>query len=379
MNDALKRIKKLAKNDYAFMLDDENNPYAVSGHIDTGCYVLNAVMGNGDIYSGLPIGKRVCVAGPSSTAKSFFVAHVVKSFLDEDKDNNVIFFESEGSSISEMADNLGIDKSRVIILPVTTVEEFRTQVVNVLDGILEEQKEKKEKVNKSKYLVCLDSIGMLGSQKEYQDAVDDKQTVDMTRAKAVKSVFRLITLKLSLAKTSLIVVAHTYDTMEMFSKKKVSGGTGLDYAADVTLILTKAKQKEGTEHIGANITCNVEKSRYIPEGTKVKVQILFKKGLSKYSSLVEMAYEYGVFKKEGISFILPDGDKVKMKEVRENPDKYIPKYLEEIRKEILNRFSYNTESEVEYKEEEEQLGHENENEVDQLEENNSTPKVLNED
>ena len=372
MDSVLKNIKKLAKNNYAFSLSDKNNPYVVKSYIDTGCYVLNAVVGNGDIFSGMPMGKRITLAGATSTAKSFFGAHMIKSFLSEVENSYAIFFESEGSTISEMATNLDIPADRMIILPVMTVEEFKIQSVSILDGILEERTKEKtdnklliDKNNKDrkkakkdgiefietpqpvapKYILCLDSIGMLASEKEVKDAQDGKNTVDMTRAKAVKSVFRLITMKLSLTETTLITIAHSYQTMEMFSKAVVSGGTGLGYASDVVLILSKAKQKEGTDHIGANITCNVSKSRYIPEGQKVKVQILFKKGMSKYSSLVDMAYEYNIFKKDGNNFILPDETKVSMKEVRSKPEEYILPFLDQIRDEIFNRFSFDSDHE----------------------------------
>ena len=338
MDKVLKKIKKLSNNKYAFTLDDKNNPYTVKTYIDTGCYVLNAVVGNGDIYSGMPLGKRITIAGPSSTAKSFFGAHMIKSYLDNVDNSYIIFFESEGSTISEMAKNLGIPPDRMIILPVMTVEEFKIQSVAILDGILEEKLEKKE--DAPKYIMCLDSIGMLASEKETRDAQDGKNTVDMTRAKAVKSVFRLITMKLSLSETTLLTVAHTYQTMEMFSRAIVSGGTGLSYASDIILILSKAKQKDGTEHVGANITCNVEKSRYIPEGQKVKVQILFKRGMSKYSSLIDMAQDYGILEKEGNSYLLPDGEKVTMKKVKANPEKYVPQFLDSLRDEILKRFSF---------------------------------------
>lgn len=176
------------------------------------------------------------------------------------------------------------------------------------------------------------------------------------------------------------VISH--NTMEIYSKAQVSGGTGIQYASDVILVLSKAKQKDGTEHVGANITCTVDKSRYIPEGNKIKVQILFKKGISKYSSLVDLAYEYNIFKKEGISFLLPDGEKVKMKEVRNNPEKYITPFIDEIGKEIKKRFSFDSEEAEcndKYSDNEEiENGDVEGEEVDQLEEIKYSPQVLNE-
>lgn len=338
MSDILKRIKKITGNDYAFQMTDQHNPYVVDRWIDTGCYALNCVVGNGDIMGGVAEGKRVCFAGPSSTAKSYLAAHVVKSYLDQTPNSYVVFFETEGSSIADVVKSLKIPEERLIVLPVATVEEFKVQSVRLLDQILEDKKKDKDAPN---FMMVLDSIGMLGSRKEYEDAIKGDDKVDLTRQKAIKSVFRLITLKLTLSKTPLIVVAHTYQTIEMFSKNKVSGGTGLDYAADTILILTKAKEREGTDHIGALITLNVEKSRWIPEGQKIKVLLLFKRGLYKYSSLFDIGYEEGLIVKEGKQYIMPDGQKAFKKTIMNDGERfYTEEVLEKLREVVLAKYSF---------------------------------------
>lgn len=321
----LKQLQKISGNNLAFSLADETNPYQVDHYIDTGCYILNAILGNGDIYSGFPVGKRVTLGGPSSTAKSFFGAHILRAFLNEDPENNyVVFFESEGASLNEMATTLNIDKKRVIVLPVYTVEEFKSQAVKMLDEILEIRGKAKKGEKKQNFMFVLDSLGMLASDKEYQDTLADKQVADMSRNRVLKSIFRLITLKLSMTQTPLLVISHSYQEMGLFPKTIISGGTGLGYASDVALVLSKAQQKEGTEHVGAIITLTVDKSRFIVEKKKAKVTILFKKGINKYSFLLDLGIELGVFEKDGKKLLF-NGTEYKVKAVERKPEEFFTK------------------------------------------------------
>lgn len=203
----LKRIKKIAKNDFAFQLDDKDNPYTVNTWIDTGCYAINAALSDADIFKGIPTGKRVVIAGPSGVAKSLFIMYIVKAYLDAVENSYIVAFESEGATITEMAKNYNVPEDRMIILPVTTVEEFKTQCVNVLDDIIEQRNA--DKKNPPNFMMVLDSLGMLGTEKEYNDAVNDTGKADMTRAKQIRSIFRLITLKLTLSNTTFLMSNHT--------------------------------------------------------------------------------------------------------------------------------------------------------------------------
>ena len=203
----LKKLKKAAGNEYSFTLDDKDNPYMVEEWIDTGCYALNAILSDGDIYKGMPKGKRIIFAGPSSTAKSYFIVYMIKAFLESESNPYVIVFESEGATITNMAADFGIPEDRLIIMPVMTVESFRTQVTKLLDEIVEMRGDK-ENTDPPNFLIALDSLGMLGTEKEYRDSVSGSDKTDMTRAKIIRSIFRLITLKLSLSQTTLIVANH---------------------------------------------------------------------------------------------------------------------------------------------------------------------------
>lgn len=322
---SLKNIAKATKNDYAFMANDENNPYQVDGWVDTGCYVLNAVLSDGDIFKGLPLGKRVAIGGKSSTAKSLFCNYIMGQYLKNVPNSNIILFETEGSSAMEMMDNFGVDKSRVLVIPVSVAEEWKTQFTNALEEIEKEQKAWKAKKTDEpmpSYMIAIDSLGMLASNKEYEDAKSGKIVQDMTRAKVLKSIYRIVTLKLSMLNVPHLVVNHTYDTQEMYSQEVLGGGTGLQYAADITLILTKAKMKEGTEQTGAVISFNVKKSRYMQENKKVKVLLHFRKGVYRWSDLLEKGIDLGVIERKGISYEFPDGQSGKRTTIMKKPEQF---------------------------------------------------------
>ena len=346
MEPIFKKLKKSLKNEYAFSLDDQDNPYAVTKWIDSGCYILNAALSDGDIFKGIPVGKRIIVAGPSGTAKSYFIMYLLKAYIEKQANPYVVFFESEGASTTNMAFDFGIPQDKIAIFPVQSVESFRTQVTTLLDEIAEMRL--KEKDNPPNFIIVLDSLGMLGTEKEYKDAVSGSEKADMTRAKLIRSVFRLITLKLSLTQTTLIMANHTGANIGSMSPLPVmGGGDGVRYSSDVILMLSKAKEKEGTSHIGANISLRVDKSRYQPEGNKVKITLLFQKGLFKYSYLLDLGIEFGIIKKEGNSYVLPDGTKKMRKELIKNADQYfIGTVLDKLQESIYNNFKFGGEKQL---------------------------------
>ena len=348
-NSVLEKMKKAIGNDDIFVMSDENNPYKVSEYFDTGCYILNAALSDGDIYKGLPVGKRVGIAGPSSVGKSYFIMNIIKRYLDKKENSVAVIFESEGASVIEMADSVGVDKERVLIVPVHSVEDFRTQAIRMLDEIAEQRKEaKKSKSEIPSYIMCLDSLGNLPTEKELRDAREGNDKQDMTRAKIVRSIFRIITLPLSMTNTPLLVSNHSYSTQELYSKQVTSGGEGYKYACDVSGILSKAQDKEGTDRVGSIITFTVDKSRFIPEGQKFKIAISFSKGIYPYSNLIDYAEEFEIIRKEGISFVFKDGTKIKAKELRRNIEQYFTKdIMDELREKIKNKCGFGSIMETE--------------------------------
>jgi len=212
----------------------------------------------------------------------------------------------------------GIDPKRMVIFPVTTVQEFRTQALKVLDGYLAQNE-----ADRSPLFLCLDSLGMLSTTKEVEDTADGKETRDMTRAQVLKAAFRVLTLKLGRAKVPMVVTNHTYDVVgSMFPQKEMGGGSGLKYAASSIVYLSKKKEKDGTEGIGNIIHCKNHKSRLTKENKMVDVRLTYDKGLDRHYGLLDLALKYEIFKSISTRIELPDGSKTFGKTINNNPEKF---------------------------------------------------------
>ena len=315
MSNFLRDIAKL--NEYGAIVDDGVEAGDVSTFIDTGSYIFNALL-SGSVYGGLPANKITAIAGESATGKTFFLMGMVKSFLDSDPNAGVIFFESESAITKQMVVDRGIDPKRMVLAQVTTVQEFRTQSLKVLDKYLETAESERQPM-----FMCLDSLGMLSTTKEVEDTAEGKETRDMTRAQVLKAAFRVLTLKLGRAKVPMVLTNHTYDVVgSMFPQKEMGGGSGLKYAASSIVYLSKRKEKDGTEVIGNIIHCKNHKSRLTKENKMVDVKLTYDKGLDKYYGLLELAEKYEIFKKVSTRFELPDGSKQFGKTILNDPEKY---------------------------------------------------------
>ena len=326
MNDFLKQVIKEVGNEYASIVEDGIEGSDVESFIDTGSYILNALL-SGSIYGGLPSNKITAFAGESATGKTYFLMGIVKKFLDQNPKSVVIYFESESAITKTMITERGIDPKRMVIMPVTTVQEFRTDSLKVLDTyLLQDESER------TPLFLCLDSLGMLSTTKEVEDTADGKETRDMTRAQVLKAAFRVLTLKLGRAKVPMIITNHTYDVVgSMFPTKEMGGGSGLKYAASSIVYLSKKKEKDGTEVIGNIVHCKNHKSRLTVENRMVDVRLMYEKGLDPYYGLLELAEKYNIFKKVSTRFELPDGTKQFGKTILANPETY---FTEEIMKQL---------------------------------------------
>ena len=317
MSDFLKQIIKETGNEFASIVEDGVEAGDVEDFRDTGSYILNGLL-SGSIYKGLPANKITAFAGESATGKTFFVMGICKNFLDSNPDAGVIYFESESAITKQMVVDRGIDPKRMVIMPVTTVQEFRTQSLKVLDSYLAQNE-----ADRKPLFLCLDSLGMLSTTKEVEDTADGKETRDMTRAQVLKAAFRVLTLKLGRAKVPMVVTNHTYDVVgSMFPTKEMGGGSGLKYAASSIIYLSKKKEKEGTEVIGNIVHCKNHKSRLTVENKMVDVKITYDKGLDKYYGLLELAEKHGIFKKVSTRIELPDGTKQFGKTILNDPETY---------------------------------------------------------
>ena len=341
MKDFLKEIIKETGNEYAALASEGITAGDVTSYIDTGSYSFNALL-SGSIYGGLPGNRITAIAGEAATGKTFFALGIIKHFLDKDKNSGVIFFESENAVSKEMIENRGVDSTRVVVVPVSTVQEFRSQSIKILDKYLEQEEKDRQPL-----MFVLDSLGMLSTTKEMEDTAEGKETRDMTRAQIVKSTFRVLTLKLGQANVPLLMTNHTYDVIgSMFPQKEMGGGSGLKYAASTIIYLGKRKEKLGTEVIGNIIHCKIYKSRITKENAKVDVKLTYKHGLDKHYGLLELGEEAGIFKKVSTRFEMPDGSKVFGKQINDNPDKYFTKeVLKKIDEFANKKFTYGSDEE----------------------------------
>tara|TARA_Y100001963_G_scaffold127072_1_gene180148 strand:+ start:6373 stop:7416 length:1044 start_codon:yes stop_codon:yes gene_type:complete len=331
----LKNLIKTTGNEFASIVEEGVQAADVSGYIDTGSYIFNALL-SGSIYDGLPNNKITALAGESATGKTFFALGMCKQFLNDNPDSAVIYFESESAITKDMIEDRGIDSSRIVIVPVTTIQEFRTQSIKILDQYIDDKTD-------MKMLFVLDSLGMLSTTKEIEDTAAGSETKDMTRAQLVKGAFRVLTLKLGKAGVPLIVTNHTYDEMGLFARKVMGGGSGLKYAASSIIFLSKKKEKDGKDVIGNIIHCKNEKSRLTVENKMVDVILRYDSGLDRYYGLLDLALKYNIFKKSSTRVELPDGTTQFSKTINNNPEKYFTEeVLNQINEAARQEFLYGT-------------------------------------
>ena len=239
--------------------------------------MLNVAL-SGSVEGGLSPGVTI-LAGPSKHFKTSFALKIASAYMKQHEDAVMLFYDSEFGSPQSYFEMFGIDMERVLHCPITNIEELKFDITNQLEDI-----KKGDKV-----IIVVDSLGNLASKKEVEDALNEKAVADMTRAKQLKSVFRIITPHLSMKDIPFIGIAHTYDTQEMFSKKVVSGGTGLYYSADDIWILGRRQNKEGTSIVGYDFVINVDKSRYVREKSIIPISVTWEGGVDAYSGLLDVA------------------------------------------------------------------------------------------
>lgn len=337
----LNNIIKDSKNEYASLVSDGVAAGDIESFVDTGSYVINALV-SGSIFGGFPSNKITALAGESGTGKTFFCLSVVKHFLDTDPDAGVIYFETESAISKQMIESRDIDSSRMVIFPVDTIEEFRTQAVRIIDKYMEDNKEDRKPL-----MFVLDSLGMLATNKEVQDATDDKQVRDMTKSQLIKSCFRILTLKMGKANIPMLVTNHTYDVIGSYvPTKEMGGGSGLKYSASTIVYLGKKKEKDGTTLIGNIIKCEAKKSRLTREGSKVETRLFFdSRGLQRHYGLLEMGERAGMWKNVAGRYEI-DGKKVYAKAILKEPETYFTQeVLEQLDLQAQKEFLYGTEDE----------------------------------
>jgi len=272
----MEKLKKNSKIEYTSVLEDSKF-FGAKDMIQTSVPMINVAL-SGKLDGGLTPGLTV-LAGPSKHFKTAFSLLMAKAYMDKYPDAVMLFYDSEFGTPQAYFDSFGIDTSRVLHTPITDVEQLKFDVVGQLNNL-----ERGEKV-----IIVIDSVGNLASKKELEDALNEKSVADMSRAKALKGLFRMITPYLTMKDVPMVVVNHTYMEIGMFPKAVVSGGTGIYYSADTIWILGRQQDKDGTEIKGYHFIINVEKSRYVKEKSKIPVSVSFDGGIQKYSGLLDIA------------------------------------------------------------------------------------------
>jgi len=249
--------------------------------IPTELPILNIAF-SGSIDGGLVPGLTI-VAGQSKSYKTLLSLYCMKAYFEKYPEAVALLYDSEFGITPEYLEMNGIDPTRIIHIPIEHIEQLKFDVVKRLNEI-----QRGDKV-----FLMIDSIGSLSSKKEVDDAIDEKSVADMTRAKSIRSLLRIITPHLTMKDIPCLAINHTYQTMEMFSKAVVGGGTSVMYSANQVFIITRSQEKDGTDLVGYNFTINIEKSRFVKEKSKLTFQVKFNEGISKYSGLMDIALASG--------------------------------------------------------------------------------------
>ncbi len=331
--DFLKDIVKEIGDDYTKLASDIDE---TETYVDTGSYIFNALV-SGSIFGGVSGNKITAIAGESSTGKTFFSLAVVKNFLNSNPDGYCLYFDTEAAITKSLVESRGIDTSRLVVINVVTIEEFRSKALKAVDIYLKKPLEERKPC-----MFVLDSLGMLSTDKEITDALNDKQVRDMTKSQLVKGAFRMLTLKLGQANIPMIVTNHTYDVIGAYvPTKEMGGGSGLKYAASTIIYLSKKKEKDGTEVVGNIIKAKTAKSRLSKENKDVEVRLYYdERGLDRYYGLLELGEIGGLWKNVAGRYEM-DGKKIYAKQILANPEEYFTEEVMQKLDEIAKQeFSY---------------------------------------
>ena len=331
--DFLKEIVKEIGDEYTQIAADIDG---TEQFIDTGSYIFNGLV-SGSIYGGVSSNRITAIAGETSTGKTYFSLAVVKNFLDSNPDGYCLYFDTEAAVNKGLLKSRGLDLSRVVVVNVVTIEEFRSKALKAIDIYLKTNTDERKPC-----MFVLDSLGMLSTEKEIRDALDDKQVRDMTKSQLVKGAFRMLTLKLGQANVPLIVTNHTYDVIGAYvPTKEMGGGSGLKYAASTIIYLSKKKEKDGKEIIGNIIKAKTHKSRLSKENKQVEIRLYYdERGLDKYYGLLELGEIGGLWKNVAGRYEM-NGKKIYAKQILANPEEYFTTEVMQALDEIAQKeFSY---------------------------------------
>jgi len=338
-NDFFKNMVKNIKDDMVTMMEDGLGAGEFTGYIDTGSYVMNAVI-SADIFGGMHNNKAIALAGESTTGKSFFTMGIMKNYQQQYNDAGIMYYETEGAvNKADMAER-GIDVSRVMLGEPTTISEFRTKAMVLLNKYIETPRKERPPL-----MLVLDSLGMLSTTKEITDITEGNDKKDLTRSQEIRGAFRALRLRMAKAGIPMIITNHTYATMDKYNPQVMGGGGGLVFASDTILMLSKAKVTEGEgadrQVVGNIVHVKAFKNRLARENKRVDVLLTYDQGLDRYYGLLDMAERYKVFKKVSTRFEMPDGSKHFGTQIYREPERFFTKdVLDKINEGVKKEFSY---------------------------------------
>ena len=326
-------VKEL-NDENTHLLSDGNNSAEFTGWIDTGSFILNALV-SGSLYGGVPNNKVVALAGEQATGKTFFALGMVKNFLEKNKDGGTIYYDTEAAVTKDMMETRGIDTNRLIVAEPQTIQQFRHHGLQVLDRYIDSKES-------PPMMMVLDSLGQLSTTKEMEDSTEGKETRDMTKAQVIKATFRTLGLKLAKAQVPMIITNHTYDVVGAYvPTKEMSGGSGLKYTASTILFLSKKRDKDVDKGEGNLIKVTAEKSRFTKEKKQVEVRLSYTHGLDRYYGLLDLAEQYNIVKKVSTRYEFPDGSKHFGKAINSDPQRFFTE-------DIMNRLERAAAEEYKY-------------------------------
>ena len=298
IRDKLKKNSKISQTD---ILSDSKF-FTEQDMVQTDVPMVNVAL-SGSVSGGITPGMTV-LAGPSKHFKTSFALLMASAFLKEKKDGVILFYDSEFGSPQSYFKEFDVDTERVLHTPVANVEELKFDLVNQLEQLTREDN----------VMIVIDSIGNLASKKELEDALNEKSVADMSRAKALKGLFRMVTPYLTMKNIPLVAVNHTYKEIGLFPKDVVGGGTGIYYSADNIWIIGRQQDKQGTEIKGYHFVINVDKSRYVKEKSKIPISVSWEGGVQRYSGLLDVALAGGYVVKPSNGWYSVNGDEKKVRQ-----------------------------------------------------------------
>lgn len=308
IDNVFKMLKKESKN---ASIGSEGLLSDTKWWFDTGSYIFNALL-SGSFFKGIPGNKIVGFAGELSSGKTLLTFYILKSFLDENENNRIIYFDSEGTITTDLLMEMNFDLNRFIHVVVDSSNMFKNILYKVINAIENEKSD-------TKYFLILDSLGNLELKMDKENTLKDKDTADMgKRAAYNKTIFRTITPQLSILQIPMIVTSHTYDSMSQYAQKGISGGTGLGYAANIIIEFIPKRIKNEDNIVGINVLARARKSRSTIQWKQVNLGIYYKGGLDRYYGLIDFALEVGYFKKSGNKIKINNEEVYFRKEINDN-------------------------------------------------------------